>query len=485
MRSGLAALLALALLAAVPARACDGDCNGDGTVAIEELVLAVQIGLDGSGVERCRAADLDGNGQVSVNELVGAVDAALNGCLFVSPTATPTSPTATPTTPAATPTTPADPCAGVAAFPGVPPRTTLIAAGLEQPVDIDAPPLDTHRLFIVEQAGRIRIVENGTLLGDPFLAIEDRVSCCDERGLLGIAFHPDFARNGRFFVDYTNTDGNTVIARYAVGADADHADRDSEQILLTIDQPFANHNGGELTFGPDGKLYIGMGDGGSGGDPFSNAQSDDVLLGKLLRLDVDVEGPPYYAVPPDNPHPERGDPLGLIWAKGMRNPWRFSFDRTTGDLYIADVGQDHFEEIDVQPAASRGGENYGWRIFEANACYDPQPAPTCPQPPDGFTFPVLQYTHASGCAVVGGFVYRGCALPDLRGQYLFGDYCTAFLQTFTLVDGVVTGLQDRTAALAPGGGRSIASVSSFGEDARGELYIADYDGEVYEIVPAQ
>jgi glucose/arabinose dehydrogenase len=369
--------------------------------------------------------------------------------------------------------------------PGVAAATVLVTAALEHPVHITAPHLDQHRIFVVEQAGRIRIVKDGALLADPFLAIESRVSSSSqERGLLSLAFHPDFASNGRFFVDYTDTAGNTVVARYQVGRDADHADPASEHILLTIEQPFDNHNGGQLAFGPEGDLYVGMGDGGSEGDPLNTGQRDDTLLGKLLRIDVDVEDPPYHAVPADNPHAERGDPLGLVWAKGLRNPWRFSFDRLTGDLYIADVGQDRLEEIDVQPAASHGGENYGWRLFEADACYDPSPAATCPNPPDGFTFPVSQYTHAVGCSVTGGFVYRGCALPDLRGQYFFSDYCTAFLKTFTLVGGVATNQQDRTTALAPGGGHTIDSVVSFGEDARGELYIADYDGEIYEIVPA-
>ena len=511
MRSFLAALLVLALCA--PADACDGDCNGDGAVAIEELILGVQIALGGGGIERCAAVDHDGDGQVSVSELVAAVDVALDGCpAGPTPTATPDPGLADCGDGVVNGTEECDdgnrssgdgcsaacaleaggnPCAGIAAFPGVPARAMLITDALEHPLHITAPRLDPRRLFIVEQAGRIRIVKDGRLLGDPFLAIEDRVSCCDERGLLSVAFHPDFETNGRFFVDYTNTSGDTVIARYQVGADPDHADRDSERILRTIDQPFANHNGGQLAFAPDGTLFVGMGDGGSGGDPFNNAQNDASLLGKLLRLDVNVEAVTgteagrYYRVPPDNPHAERGDPLGLVWAKGLRNPWRFSFDRATDDLYIGDVGQDRYEEIDVQPATSHGGENYGWHVFESNACYDPQPATRCPDPPDGFTFPVLEYTHANGCSVTGGFVYRGCALPDLRGQYFFSDYCEGFLQTFTLLDGVVTGLQDRTAALAPGGGRHIDSVVSFGEDARGELYIADYDGEVYEIVPAE
>jgi len=378
-----------------------------------------------------------------------------------------------------------NPCAGVPTSPGVAVASLLVSDGLQSPVQVTAPRLDPRRLFILEQDGRIRIVKDGTLLDDPFLAIEERVLCCGERGLLGLAFHPDYETNGRFFVNYTDNRGDTVIARYQVSADPDRGDPDSEKILLTIDQPFSNHNGGQVAFGADGYLYIGMGDGGSGRDPLENAQDDGTLLGKLLRVDVDVDEAPYYRVPADNPHPERGDRLGLIWAKGLRNPWRFGFDRATGDLYIADVGQGDIEEIDFQPADSRGDENYGWDIFEGTACFEPDPFPTCPDPPDGFAFPVLEYRHTAGrCSVTGGFVYQGCALPDLRGEYFFADYCTPFLQSFRLVDRVVTGLQDRTDALAPGGQRRINNVSSFGEDARGELYIVDYDGEVYRIVPA-
>jgi len=498
-----AGLFALSLLAA-PASACDGDCDGSGTVLVDEVLIGVRIALGQADLERCAAADRDGDGAVSITDLLAAVAAALDGCA-VRPTPTPDPGLADCGDGTVNGSeecddgnrisrdgcsadcaleTGGDPCAGMPAFPGAAARTVLVTDAVDLPVHVAAPRLDPRRVYVLEQRGRIRVVRDGALLDEPFLTITDRVSCCGERGLLGIAFHPDFERNGRFFVDYTNVDGDTVIARYRLAGDADHADRDSEQILLTIAQPFPNHNGGQLAFGPDGALYVGMGDGGSGGDPFDNAQNDDTLLGKLLRLDVNVEDPPYYRVPPDNPHPERGAPLGLIWAKGLRNPWRFSFDRATNDLYIADVGQGNIEEIDVQPAASRGGENYGWDVFEGHVCFEPAPLfASCPDPPTGFVMPVLDYTHSRGCSVTGGFVYRGCALPDLHGQYFFSDYCTAFLETFALVDGVVTDVQDRTAALAPGDGHHINSVVSFGEDARGELYIADYDGELYKIVP--
>jgi glucose/arabinose dehydrogenase len=454
--------LATALLVlSTPVFACPGDCDGGGTVSIDELVQAVDLALDGGDVSGCALADVNGDGGLTVDELISAVDAALDGC-------------------------PASGCAGVPSFPGVAATTVLVTDAVSLPVHVTAPRLDTQRVFIVAQSGRIRIVKDGVLLETPFLAIENRVSCCGERGLLSVAFHPDYANNGRFFVNYTNTAGDTVIARYQVGTDPDRADPGSEQILITIAQPYANHNGGQLAFGPDGYLYAGMGDGGLRADPQEAAQDDGSLLGKLLRFDVDVEERPYYAVPPTNPRASEGARLGLIWAKGLRNPWRFSFDRATGDLYIADVGQDRFEEIDVQPAASAGGENYGWDIFEGNVCFEPDPAPQCPdQVPPDFTPPVLQYGRTTGCSITGGFVYRGCALPDLHGQYFFSDYCTAFLQTFRLVDGVATDLTDRTAELAPDGDLdAIASVSSFGEDARGELYITDLGGQVFKLVPA-
>jgi len=449
--------LAALLLYAAPALACSGDCDADQAVSIGELIAGVQIALDGGGLERCTAADADGDGTVSVADLIGAVTAALQGC--------------------------AASCAGVVARPGAALRAEFVADGFDRPVHVAVPPADMHRLFVVEQPGTIRIVKDGVTLPEAFLDIPERVGCCGERGLLSVAFHPHYASNGRFFVDYTNNDGDTVLASYLVGADPDRADRDSEHILLTVEQPFPNHNGGQLAFGPDGYLYVGMGDGGSGGDPNEVAQDDGALLGKLLRLDVDSAAPDY-AVPPTNPLAGRGKPLGLIWAKGLRNPWRFSFDRLTSDLYIGDVGQDRFEEIDVQPAASAGGENYGWDIFEGNACFEPDPFPECPQQSGEFTPPVLDYGDP-GCSVTGGFVYRGCALPDWHGQYFFADFCDSSVRSFRLVDGAVTDLQDRTAALAPGGGRSIGAVTSFGEDAHGELYLVDYDGEIYRIAPAE
>ena len=373
-------------------------------------------------------------------------------------------------------------CAGVPTVAGTALDSVRVASGLVHPVHVTAPRLDPNRVFVVEQPGRIRIIKNGALLATPFLAIESRVlSAGSEQGLLSVAFHPDFETNGFLFVNYTRqTDGATVIARYQVSGNPDVADAGSEHVLLTIPQPFANHNGGLNVFGPDGFLYVGMGDGGSGCDPNENAQNDASLLGKLLRINVSTE-------------------TYQIWAKGLRNPWRFSFDRATGDLYIADVGQNLWEEVDYQPAPAGSGLNYGWDFYEGrhcssgSGCPDPCPAPT------GLTMPVLEYCHSQvdpacgshprGCAITGGFVYRGCRMPDLRGTYFYSDYCTAFIRTFRgVLGGNAQNLADRTADVAPGGGLSIGSVTSFGEDARGELYITDQgsgaaDGEVFKLVP--
>jgi cysteine-rich repeat protein len=374
-------------------------------------------------------------------------------------------------------------CAGVPTTPGTALDAVRIVSGLDRPVHLTAPPTDTTRVFVTEQQGRIRVVQAGTLLGTPFLDIAPVVSCCGERGLLSVAFHPRYASNGYFFVNYTNNAGNTVIARYHVSADASVADPDSELRLLNVAQDFANHNGGQLAFGPDGFLYVGMGDGGDAGDPFGRAQDPAQLLGKMLRLDVDRAGPPWAAA--GNPFRDDGAtlPLDEIWSIGWRNPWRFSFDRGTGDLYVGDVGQDRFEEISVEPAGSPGGLNYGWDVFEADGhCFDANPGCSAPE---NFVMPVLEYSHDDGCSVTGGFVYRGCAMPDLRGTYFYSDFCTPFIRTFAGVVGATAqNLADRTADVAPGGGLSIDSVSSFGEDARGELYVLDLnDGEVWKIVP--
>jgi glucose/arabinose dehydrogenase len=359
--------------------------------------------------------------------------------------------------------------------------TTRVASGLSSPVFVTSPSGDLERLFIVEQPGRIKILTGGEILPAPFLDIVDRVSFGGERGLLGLAFHPDYDDNGYFYVNYTNNSGNTVISRFDVSADPDLADPSSEYVILTISQPYSNHNGGMIAFGPlDGYLYVGMGDGGSAGDPQNRAQNDGVLLGKLLRIDIDGGDP--YAIPPDNPFAGPGDPLDEIWAKGVRNPWRFSFDKLTGDLYIGDVGQNIWEEIDFQPASSPGGENYGWRLMEGNHCYNPPD--NCD--PGGLTYPIHEYSHGGTpfrCSVTGGYVYRGGSIPDLQGAYFFADYCSNQIWSFRYDGENVVGLTDRTSELAPGNGFSIDDISSFGEDAGGELYIVDLGGEVFKIVP--
>lgn len=370
-----------------------------------------------------------------------------------------------------------DVCAGVVPATGTAMRAERVVSGLAQPLFVTSPPRDVSRLFIVEKGGRIRILKWGALLGTPFLDISSLVSGGSEQGLLGLAFHPRYAENGYFFVNYTDSAGRTVVARYRVSANPDVADPSSATVILQVSQPYANHNGGHLAFGPDGYLYIGLGDGGSAGDPQGNAQNPAVLLGKMLRIDVDAASP--YGIPPSNPFAGAGPPLDEIWALGLRNPWRYSFDRINGDLYIADVGQNRFEEINFQAAGFAGGANYGWNVVEGNGhCY-PSGSSCDPSP---YVNPVHEYDHSQGCSVTGGYVYRGCKMPDLHGTYFYGDFCSGFVRTFRVVGGVATDHQDRTAELESSG-VSIDSISSFGEDARGELYIVDFGGEIFRIVP--
>ncbi len=332
------------------------------------------------------------------------------------------------------------------------------------------------RLFLTLQTGRIVIFHGGQILPAAFLDLTSLISCCGERGLLSMAFHPHYGGNGFFFVNYTNTAGDTVIARYKVsGNDGNLADAASGVILLTIAQPFANHNGGELQFGPDGYLYIGMGDGGSANDPNCNGQRDDTLLGKMLRIDVNqnVNASPFYGIPPTNPFAGAGLPLDEIWAKGLRNPWRFSFDRMTGDLYIGDVGQDLREEVDFQPRASAGGENYGWKIMEGTLCGAgdgsgcPAGTPACNSP--SFKYPIYEYNHAGAgnCtgSLIGGYVYRGLSNPQLFGVYFYGDYCFGWL----FGSGQM---------LTP----SVPQLTTFGEDVSRELYLGTQDGKLYRLV---
>ncbi len=361
----------------------------------------------------------------------------------------------------------------LAEFPPIAPALQLDTGGLDRPVFATAPPGDTERVFVVEQTGRIRIVRAESLLTAPFLDVSALVSCCGERGLLGLAFHPQYATNGRFYVNYTDTAGDTRVVRYQVSAEADVADPATASVVLGQTQPFSNHNGGMLAFGPDGYLYVGLGDGGSGGDPQGNGQSLTTLLGKLLRLDVDGAAP--YAVPVSNPFVGQTSALPEIWAFGLRNPWRFSFDRATGDLYVGDVGQNAFEEINVQPGGSLGGENYGWNVMEGPSCYN---ATSCTQ--TGLKLPVLDYGRGDGCSVTGGYVYRGSRVTALLGLYLYSDYCGGWIRSFRYAGNAATDRREWP-ALAPGG-----LVSSFGEDGRGELYVVAYGtaGALYRIVPA-
>jgi glucose/arabinose dehydrogenase len=345
----------------------------------------------------------------------------------------------------------------------------LVIEGLSSPLYLTAPPGDA-RLFVVEQGGRIRIIENGQLLPTPFLDLGGRISSGGERGLLSMAFHPDYATNGFFYVDYTDPNGDTRVERYRVSADPRVADATSATLILAVDQPFANHNGGLLKFGVDGMLYIGMGDGGSGGDPQGHGQNPASLLGKLLRIDVDAGDP--YAIPTDNPFATSATARREIWASGLRNPWRFSFDRETNDLYVADVGQNRYEEINVV-AGSAAGVNYGWSVMEGAHCFQ---ATTCDQ--GGLTLPVLEYEHPDGCSVTGGYVYRGSAIPGLVGHYLYSDFCAGWLRSFRYADGRATDERDWAVG-------DIGNVMSFGEDNAGELYILTAGGDVYRIISGE
>ncbi len=377
---------------------------------------------------------------------------------------------------------------GRAGLPETPLTTVRVASGLAEPLYVTHAPGDHSRIFIVEQGGRIKILKNGELLATPFLNIDPIASSGGERGLLGLAFHPDYETNGEFFVNYTNsTSGATTISRYTVSADPDVANPLGD-IILVIPQPFPNHNGGWLSFGPDGYLYIATGDGGDANDPLMTGQNNvGDLLGNLLRIDVDGDDFPSialrdYAIPPDNPF------VGMagedeIWAYGLRNPWRCAFDSELGDLYMGDVGQSDREEINFQPATSTGGENYGWLCMEGTIC---TAAGGCDCETLDAIDPIHEYDLGSGrCSITGGEVYRGCAIPGLQGTYFFADFCSAEIWSMRVVDGVETDFRNRTVELDPGGGLDIGWISSFGLDADGEIYICDlFEGEVFKIVAA-
>jgi len=359
----------------------------------------------------------------------------------------------------------------------------LIASGLDRPVAAVAPPGDTNRLFIATQPGQILIynLNTQTVNGTPFLDISSQTTTSGERGLLGLAFHPNYSSNGRFYINQTNLSGNTEINQYTVSANPDIADAGSKVTLKTIAQDFSNHNAGGIAFSPiDGYLYVPMGDGGSADDPNERAQDDGSLLGKILRLDVDSPGSSY--IPPDNPG---GSFLPEVWAKGMRNPWRFSFDRLTGDMYIGDVGQGSREEIDFQAAGSTGGQNYGWDCREG---FIEAPATDrgCDPNAGGYTDPIFDYvTYSEGtCTVVGGYVYRGCAIPWLNGTYFYADFCADYVRTFRYDGSTISDQQDVTADINDGIPGSLSSPVAFGEDANGELYVISYAGTIYRIIEA-
>jgi len=344
----------------------------------------------------------------------------------------------------------------------------FITSGLSSPVFL-AQPLDDGRVFVVEQGGRIRVVRNGALQTTPFLDISTRVLSGGERGLLSVAFHPQYATNHFFYVYFTTqTNGDIRIERFTTTSNAEVADPATSKLILTAPHStYPNHNGGLLAFGLDGMLYAGLGDGGSGGDPLGNGQNFNSVLGSLLRLDVDHGDP--YAIPADNPFVGQANHRGEVWAKGLRNPWRYAFDAPTGLLYIADVGQGAHEEVDAV-AANRAGLNYGWNVMEGLSCYN---ASTCTQ--TGFELPLIDYGHNGPCSITGGYVYRGSAIPAIRGHYFYSDYCAGFLRSFRYQNGVAVDQKDW--------GLTSTKVTSFGVDFAGELYMMSGD-TILKVAPA-
>ncbi len=396
---------------------------------------------------------------------IGGLLAACSGAAPTPPGATP--PVVTPVPPPAS-LSPAPTTAPPATTPTVPPVERLalepVADGFDSPLFVGNAGDGSDRLFVVEQGGRVRVVRDGRLLSEPYLDLQDRISSSGERGLLGLAFSPTFSADGRLYVDYTDRDGDTVISELrAPDPAADRVDPDTERVLLRIDQPYANHNGGALATSPDGLLWIATGDGGSGGDPQGNGQRLDTLLGKLLRIDPRPGGGAPYGIPADNPFVGQDIGRAEIWAYGLRNPWRFSFDRATGDLWIGDVGQGSLEEVNRWPAGSPAGPNFGWNTMEASACFDPSEG--CDT--TGLVLPIAEYPHDQGCSVTGGYVYRGSGIPGLAGTYLYGDFCS----------GTIWALDPSAATPTP---RPVLetglALPSFGEDEAGELYVADQSG---------
>lgn len=350
-------------------------------------------------------------------------------------------------------------------------RLARVASGLGDALYVTAAPGERGRLYVVRQGGTVVVLNGGKRSGRPFLDVSRLISSGGERGLLGLAFHPKYAANGRFYVNYTDRDGDTRVVEYRRRSPA-RANPSSARVLLTVRQPYSNHNGGHLAFGPDGYLYIAMGDGGSGGDPEGNGQRLDTSLGKLLRIDVDRRtGGRAYGIPADNPYRAAGQ-VPEIYSYGLRNPWRFSFDRARGDLWIGDVGQNEIEEINHRPKGAGRGANFGWNAFEGRARFAGG-GPVRGRRP---VAPVAQYTHASGCSVTGGYVFRGAGVPALRGRYVYADFCSG--RVWSTRAGPRPGaVREITGRL----GRSLSNVTSFGEGSRGELYLIA-SGTLYRFV---
>jgi len=403
--------------------------------------------------------------------LIALILAACNASPTGSPIASPAAPSASASSPA--------PIAGSGppSSPAPPFDPTHVAVTLKAYARVDGGPLafaapvdGSGRLFVASQDGRIWTVRDGTVATTPMLDIGARISTGGERGLLGLALHPLFPADPRVFIDYTDTDGNTVVSSFILLAgDASHLDPASERIVFTTTQPYPNHNGGALLFGPDGDLYISLGDGGSGGDPQGNGQRLDTTLAKILRVDIDhAAGGHAYAIPPDNPFVGHPGARPEIWLYGLRNPWRMSFDRSTNVLWIGDVGQSAWEEVDAIPAGARG-LNLGWNRMEGVHCF----VPSTGCDPNGITPPVAEYGHDLGCTVIGGYVYRGTTYPVLAGGYLFADYCSGTIWAIAATSTTVTAPVQV--------GTTGSGVSAFGEDAAGELYVANLDGTISRV----
>lgn len=342
---------------------------------------------------------------------------------------------------------------------------TQVASGLESPVLLTGVP-DDSRLFIVEQKGTIRVMVGGRVLSEPFLDISEDVRFQGEQGLLSMAFHPDYEATFQFYVNYTDLSGRTIVKRFRLGNDPNRADPTTGAELLVIEQPFANHNGGHIQFGPRGLLFVAMGDGGSGGDPEGHGQDPQSLLGALLRIDVDSEFP--YAIPAGNPFVTGGG-RPEIWATGLRNPWRFAVDG--GTLYIADVGQGRFEEVNVTEI-DEPGLNYGWATMEGSTCFS---SDSCER--TGLVEPVHEYNHSDGCSITGGFVYRGSRVPDLQGRYIYGDFCSGWIETFRYESGEAMDIQRLDVP-------NVGNITSFGVDGQREHYVLTAGGDIFRIDPA-